>query len=80
VTVTVLLFARYGEAAHASSLEVEVPEGARLKDVWARVVVKVPALAAEDRPLFSCDRTYARDDRVITGREEIGVFPPVSGG
>jgi molybdopterin converting factor small subunit len=80
VTVKVLLFARYGEAANASSIAVEVPEGATLADLWTRVRAQVPALTAEDRPLFSCDRAYAREDRVIAGNEEIAVFPPVSGG
>jgi hypothetical protein len=40
----------------------------------------VPALADEQRPLFACDRAHARPDRVVTGREEIAAFPPVSGG
>ena len=80
MTVMVLLFARYAEAAGASCLQVEVAQGATLQDLWARVRANVPALAAEERPLFSCDRAYAAADRVITGREEIAVFPPVSGG
>lgn len=80
MTVPVLLFARYREAAGAASIEVEVGANATLADVWAQVRARVPALRGEDRPLFSCDRIYARPDRAVTGREEIAVFPPVSGG
>ena len=80
MTVSVLLFARYREAAGAPSIEVEVPANATLADVWARVRARVPALGREERPCFSCDRAYARADRALTGREEIAVFPPVSGG
>ena len=78
--VPVLLFARYREAAGAASIEVEVAGGATLADVWEGVRARVPALRDERRPLFSCDRIYARPDRPVTGIEEIAVFPPVSGG
>ncbi|HKB06744.1 MAG TPA: MoaD/ThiS family protein [Candidatus Polarisedimenticolia bacterium] len=77
--ISVMLFARYREAAGARSIEVEVPANATLADVWAGVRSKVPALR-EERPMFSCDRVYAREDQAVTGREEIAVFPPVSGG
>jgi molybdopterin converting factor small subunit len=80
VRVTVLLFARYREAAGRPALEVEAQEGATLQGIWEKVQEAVPALAGERRPLFACDRAHARPDRVVTGREEIAVFPPVSGG
>ena len=80
MTVLVLLVARYREAAKASSVEVEVPPGATLADVWSQLRVRIPGLSRDERPLFSCDRVYAREDRAIAGDEEIAVFPPVSGG
>lgn len=80
MTVPVLLFARYREMAGAASIEVEIAAGATIQDVWERVRARVPALRDEARPLFSCDRVYARPDRALTGNEEIAVFPPVSGG
>ena len=78
--VSVLLFARYREAAGRAAVEVEVPEAATLGQVWEAVCAGVPALRGETRPLLACDRSYARADRVLTGREEIAAFPPVSGG
>ncbi|MBI1951054.1 MAG: MoaD/ThiS family protein [Acidobacteria bacterium] len=80
MTVRVLLFARYREAAGKAAVEVEIGEDATLADVWESVRARVPALREERRPLFSCDRVYARPDHPVTGREEIAVFPPVSGG
>jgi len=80
MTLVVLLFARYREAAKASSVEVDVPAGATLDDVWSKVRLGIPGLSPDERPLFSCDRVYARGDRGIAGHEEIAVFPPVSGG
>lgn len=80
MTISVLLFARYREAAGAATIDVEIGEDATLADVWERVRTRVPALKDERRPLFSCDHVYARPDHPVTGREEIAAFPPVSGG
>lgn len=77
---TVLLFARYAELAGGPSVEVEVPEGATLGELWDRVREMVPALRYETCPLLACDRAYARLDTVIPGEGEIAAFPPVSGG
>ena len=76
----VRLFARYREAAGAPVIEVEVPAGATLAQIWEKVKKQVPSLAGEARPLLACDRAYARPERVVTGTEEIAAFPPVSGG
>ncbi len=78
--VSVLLFARYRELAGCPNVEVEVPEGATLANIWDEVKDSIPALRSEGRPLMACDRAYATLDRVIEGREEIAAFPPVSGG
>ena len=76
----VALFARYRDLAGQGSIEVDVPVGTALAQVWDRVREQVPALCAEAQPLLACDRAYARPDRVLTGEEEIAAFPPVSGG
>ena len=80
MTVCVLLFARYREAAGAPSIEVEVEANATLADVWAQVRARIPSLRNEEQPLFSCNRVYAASGLAITGREVIAAFPPVSGG
>jgi len=80
MTVSVLLFARYREAAGAAAIAVDVPPGATLADVWKQVRRNVQGLKDEERPLFSCDRVYAGPERSLTGNEEIAAFPPVSGG
>ncbi len=80
MTIAVLLFARYGEVAGASAIEVEVPSGATLAQVWEAVQVRVPGLRGENKPLLARDRTYARPDQVVGPGDEIAAFPPVSGG
>ncbi len=78
--ISVRLFARYRELAGAPAVEMEVPAGATLGQVWGRVQESIPALRGEAHPLLACDREYARADRILAGGEEIAAFPPVSGG
>ena len=78
--LSVLLFARYREAAGRAALEVEVPAGATLGQVWECVREQVPALRGEERPLLACDRAYSSAGRVVNEGQEIAAFPPVSGG
>lgn len=80
MTVTVLLFARYRETAAESALVVELPEGASLADVWSAVQRRVPALAAETRPMMALDRAYRGPETAVRAGSEIAFFPPVSGG
>ncbi len=78
--VSVLLFARYREAAGAPILEIEVADPATLRAVWDAVRQQVPALRGEARPLLACNRAYARPETVVQPGDEVAVFPPVSGG
>lgn len=78
--LSILLFARYREAAGRPVVEVDVPEGATLEDAWRRLQAAVPALAREGRPLLACDRVYVTLDHVVREGEEVAAFPPVSGG
>ena len=78
--VSVLLFARYREAAGTPAIEIEVPDPATLRSVWDAVRHQVPALGGEERPLLACNRAYARPETVVQPGDEVAVFPPVSGG
>jgi len=78
--IAVLLFARYGEVAGVSSIEVEVPPGATLSQVWEAVQARVPGLRRETAPLLARDRAYARPEQTVQPGDEIAAFPPVSGG
>ena len=80
MTITVRLFARYGEAAGVPAIEIEARSGSTLAQIWEGVRERVPALRSEERPLLACDHEYADPERIVTGVEEIAAFPPVSGG
>lgn len=80
MTVRVLLFARYQEAAGRPELRLDLPEGATLAEVWAEVRRNVPRLQAETTPLMAIDRAYAPAATVVPSGSEVAFFPAVSGG
>ena len=78
--VKVLLFARLRELA-AESVDLEVPEGATVADVWRKLQADFPSLAAYTHPpLAAVEQEYAAPDTPVLAGKEIAFFPPVSGG
>jgi molybdopterin synthase catalytic subunit len=76
VRVVVKLFAGVRERAGARERTLELPDGARLGDVW-------PALELGDEPaglLFARNREYAAREAALADGDEVAVIPPVSGG
>ena len=70
------LFAGLRERAGTGELEVELPDGAVVGDVW-------PALDFDGEPpglLFARNREYAAREAVLADGDEVAVIPPVSGG
>lgn len=76
--VRVRLFAMLRERAGSSELELELPDGARVRDALAAAPV---AALAEGMPLvMAINREYAREDAVLAPGDELALIPPVSGG
>jgi MoaE-MoaD fusion protein len=76
VNVRIRLFAALRERAGSGAVEVELPDGATVADVWA-------ALDLGDEPpgiLFAVNRAYAERDRALETGDEVALIPPVSGG
>jgi molybdopterin synthase catalytic subunit len=70
------LFAALRERAGAGAVDVALPDGARVGDVWG-------ALALGDEPpgiLFAVNKSYAERDAVLSAGDEVALIPPVSGG
>lgn len=79
--VNVLLFAAARQAAGSDSIRIELPNDARVSDVFAELKVRLPAI----EPLIpSCrialDSAYVDTDATICEDNEIALIPPVSGG
>jgi molybdopterin synthase catalytic subunit len=79
--VHVLLFAAFREAVGAPRLELDVPEGTTVRQVFTLLEVSHPRLG----PLLPYT-TYARNrevvdaDAVVSGGDEIVFLQPASGG
>lgn len=76
MNVRVRLFAALRERAGSGSVELELPDGSVLGDVW-------PALGLGEEPpglLFAVNRAYADRGAALAPGDEVAVIPPVSGG
>jgi molybdopterin synthase catalytic subunit/molybdopterin converting factor small subunit len=76
VRVRVRLFAALRERAGSGSVELDLPDGAVVADVW-------PALELGDEPpglLFARNRSYAERREPLSAGDEVALIPPVSGG
>jgi molybdopterin synthase catalytic subunit/molybdopterin converting factor small subunit len=74
--VAVRLFAGLREQAGARSVELELPDGASLGQVW-------PALGLGEEPpglLLALNRAYADRAATLRDGDEVALIPPVSGG
>lgn len=79
MTVTVLLFASYAEVLGASSVELDIADGATVGDV----VGAVRARGGErlpPRPLVAVNAQYAPAEQLVRAGDEIALIPPVAGG
>lgn len=80
MTVRVLLFASYADALGASEVSVDVPSGACVSDVLARVKALVSGKRVPDKPLVAVNKRYARPDQQVSESDEVAIIPPVAGG
>jgi molybdopterin synthase catalytic subunit len=74
--VTVRLFAQLRERAGRGELELELPDGARVRDALAAV----GDLAAGLPVVMAVNREYAAADDELSPDDELALVPPVSGG
>jgi molybdopterin synthase catalytic subunit len=77
VRVSVRLFAALRERAGTGKVELELPDGARVGDIWQAL-----ALAGPEPPslAFARNRAYAAREDALADGDEVALIPPVSGG
>jgi molybdopterin synthase catalytic subunit len=76
VKVSVKLFAGLRERAGWSARELELPDGAKVKDVWAEL-----ELGEQPRGIhYALNKGYADKSAVLADGDEVALIPPVSGG
>jgi molybdopterin converting factor subunit 1 len=79
VTVRVLFFAYLRERCGVRETAVELPEGARIEDVWQELCRRYDRLAGE-RLRFALNQVYVDSAHPLHQDDEIALIPPVSGG
>ncbi len=79
--VCVLLFASYRELLGASRLELAVPRGATLQDVYRALEAREPRLAQlRGATTFALNREVVSSGSTVHDGDEIALLQPVSGG
>jgi molybdopterin converting factor subunit 1 len=79
VTVRVLFFAYLRERCGVRETAVELPEGARVEDVWEELCRRYDRLAGQ-RLRFALNQVYVDTAHPLHEDDEIALIPPVSGG
>ena len=74
--VTVRLFAILRQRAGRDTLELDLPDGARVSDALAEVVDLAGGLTL----VMAVNREYAAADHPLAAGDELALIPPVSGG
>lgn len=79
--VRIKLFAAAKELAGRDTLEIEVPDGAKIADARSAVVTAVPALEQiVAHSVWAIGAEYVPNNTPLTTNSEIALIPPVSGG
>lgn len=80
MTVRVLLFASYADALGASEVSLDLPAGARVRDVLQRVKALASGKRIPESPMVAVNQRYAREDQLVSASDEVAIIPPVAGG
>jgi molybdopterin converting factor small subunit len=80
VTVRVLLFASYAEAAGQTSLTLTLPAPATVASVLRLLRGQSAGARLPERPLCAVNLAHARLDTPVSSGDEIAILPPLAGG
>ena len=81
ITITVKLFAAFGEAYGVSELTLELPPKTPVSEVLESSIAQYPQLEQwRDRTRFGLNLEFVSPDTILTDGDEVVLIPPVSGG
>jgi molybdopterin converting factor small subunit len=81
LTVSVRLFARYAEVVGEDRVEVSLPGGATVADLFAALRIQVPRFAVlPSRPLCAVNLSHVLPSHTLRDGDEVAVLPPLAGG
>ena len=81
ITITVKLFAAFGEAYGVSELTLELPPDSPVSQVLESSIAQHPQLEQwRDRTRFGLNLEFVSPDTILQDGDEVVLIPPVSGG
>ena len=79
--ITVMLFAAYRDRVGRRSVDLELPEGSRVRDLAREMAGRHPGLTGSPSTLVvAVNQEYSDHDRPLHDGDEVALIPPVSGG
>ena len=80
ITITVKLFAAFGEAYGVSELTLELPPDTPVSQVLESSIAQYPQLEQwRDRTRFGLNLEFVSSDTILQYGDEVVIIPPVSG-
>ena len=81
VQVRLLFFATLKDIVGRRELDVDVPSGATINDLWEHLEARYPSIGRyRSIALTSLNEEYVDRKAVVSDGDEVALFPPVSGG
>ena len=81
ITITVKLFAAFGEAFGVSELTLELPPDTPVSQVLESSIAQYPQLEQwRERTRFGLNMEFVSADTILQDGDEVVLIPPVSGG
>jgi molybdopterin converting factor subunit 1 len=81
VRIQLLHFASFRDAVGRESEQRELPDGARVSDLWKALQLEHSYFRAFlTPPPAAVNRDYVPGDRVLSDGDEVAFLPPVAGG
>jgi molybdopterin converting factor subunit 1 len=79
--VRLIHFASFRDAVGRDEELRELPDGARVSELWAALAGEVPLFSRlTSAPPAAVNREYASRDTVLRDGDEVAFLPPVAGG
>jgi sulfur-carrier protein len=81
ITITLKLFAAFGEAYGVSEVTVELPPNTPVSQVLESSIAQYPQLEQwRSRTRFGLNMEFVSPDTILQDGDEVVLIPPVSGG
>jgi molybdopterin converting factor subunit 1 len=80
IRVKSLFFAAYRDLLGTAEAEVELPEGASVRDLVQVIRGRPGGDAIPELPAVAVNREYSQPDHLLSDGDEVAFIPPVAGG